>query len=126
MKRKLLMIEDDEQVRLLVSRFLQRKNWDFHGAATGSEGLEKSSSLRPDIVLLDIQLPDVEGWEVCRRLKGDPALRAMPIVMVSGHRISPNDKAAGLEAGADDFLSKPFDLTELILRMEAVLQVRGK
>lgn len=126
MKRKLLIIDDDEQVHLLVSRFLKRKNWDYSGASTGAEGLAKSSSLRPDIVLLDIELPDVEGWEVCSRLKSDPALNATPVFMVSGHRLSPDDKVAGIKAGADDFLSKPFNLTELLLRMEAVLKVRGK
>lgn len=126
MRRKLLIIDDDEQIHLLVSRFLKRKSWEYYGASTGAEGLEKSSSLRPDIVLLDIELPDVEGWEVCRRLKSDPTLNAMPVLMVSGHRLSPDDKVAGIKAGADDFLSKPFNLTELLLRMDAILKVRGK
>lgn len=124
--RKLVMIEDDEQISLLVGRFLKRKSWDFHSAGTGSEGLEKSSSVRPDIVLLDINLPDTEGWDVCRRLRADPVLSETPVIMLSGHRLTPNDKARGLEAGADDFLSKPFNLTELSLRMEAILKVRGK
>jgi DNA-binding response OmpR family regulator len=126
MKRSLVMIEDDEQIRHLVGLFLKRKSWDFHGAATGAEGLEKTSSLRPDIILLDVQLPDAEGWDICRQLKGNPSLSETPVIMVSGRRTSPDDKAQGLEAGADDFLSKPFNLTELFLRMETILKARGK
>lgn len=126
MKRKLLMIEDDEQVRILVSRFLKRKNWEFHCGATGTEGLEKAAALHPDVVLLDIQLPDIEGWEICRRLKADSALREIPVVMVSGTKIDPAHKARGLEVGADDCLAKPFDLTELLLRIDNILRARGK
>lgn len=126
MKRKLLIIEDDEQVRLVVRQFLKRKDWEFHGAGSGQEGLEKSSSLLPDLIVLDVQLPDMEGWDICRRLKDDPVLKAIPVIMVSGNYLDPTHKARGLEAGADDFLAKPFDMTELLLRMNAILRSRGR
>ena len=126
MKRTLLMIDDDEQVVYAVSKFLKRKNWDFHSALTGAEGLKKASSLRPDVVLLDVQLPDIEGWEICRRLKSDAALSGVSVVMVSGVRLGPADKAYGLEAGADDSLGKPFNLTELMLRLDAIMRIKGK
>lgn len=126
MKRKLLMIEDDEQVRILVGRFLKRKNWEFHSGASGAEGLEKAASLHPDVVLLDIQLPDMEGWDICLRLKADAALKDIPVVMVSGKRMDPAHKARGLEVGADDCLAKPFDLTELLLRIDNILKARGR
>ena len=119
------MIEDDDQVRHVVNQFLKRKDWEFHSAPTGTEGVEKASSVRPDVVLLDVQLPDMEGWDVCRQLKADAALRAIPVVMVSGNRFGAADRVRGLEAGADDFLVKPFDLTELLLRIENILKARG-
>ena len=87
--------------------------------------MEKASSVRPDVVLLDVQLPDMEGWDVCRQLKADAALRAIPVVMVSGNRFGAADRVRGLEAGADDFLVKPFDLTEMLLRIENILKARG-
>jgi DNA-binding response OmpR family regulator len=126
MKRKLLMIEDDEQLRLVVSRYLRRKDWEFHEAADGAEGLAKAAQLQPEIILLDIQLPDLEGWEVCRKLKADAATANIPVVMVSGNLNTAEDKARGLEVGADDFLAKPFDLTELVLRMDGILKAIGR
>lgn len=126
MKRKLLIIEDDEQVRLLVSRFLRRKDWEFHSATDGREGLEMAASLRPDVLLLDVQLPDMEGWDICRKLRTDAAMRLAAVIMVSGNRLEPDDKVRCLEAGADDFLAKPFDLTELMLRIDTILKVRGR
>lgn len=126
MKRKLLIIEDDEQVRLLVARFLRRKDWEFHGTGDGREGLELAASLRPDVLLLDVQLPDMEGWDICRMLRADAAMRSAAVIMVSGNRQEPADKVRCLEAGADDFLAKPFDLTELMLRIDTILKVRGR
>lgn len=125
MKRKLLMIEDDEHIRLLIARFFKRKNWEFHEGASGAEGLKMAASVHPDVVLLDIQLPDMEGWDVCKRLKADAVLRDIPVVMVSGNRLDPAHKARGLEAGADAFLAKPFDLTELLLRINNILRAWG-
>lgn len=126
MKKRLLIIEDDEQVRLLVARFLRRKDWEFHDAADGREGLVKAAALRPDVVLLDVQLPDMEGWDICRKLRTGASLSSAAVIMLSGKRLEPADKAKGLEAGADDFLAKPFDLTELMLRIDAILKGRGR
>lgn len=126
MKRRLLMIEDDDQVSLVVGNFLKRQDWDFHAAGNGRDGIAAAAQLKPDVVLLDVQLPDMEGWDICKSLKRNPALAATPIVMVSGNRIDPESKAKGIEAGADDFLSKPFDLLELQLRIEGILKARGR
>lgn len=126
MKRTMLMIDDDEQIVYAVSRFLKRKDWDFHSALRGKEGLEKAAALKPDVVLLDVQLPDMEGWDICRTLKKDPALNGVTIVMVSGVMLTPTDKAFGLEAGADDFMGKPFNITELLLRLDAIMRTKGK
>jgi DNA-binding response OmpR family regulator len=126
MKRSLLMIEDDGQLSLVVSQYLRHNGWDFQSSSTGAEGVAKAAKVRPDVVLLDVQLPDGEGWDFCRKLREQPALTQTAVVMVSGNRFQPTDKARGLEAGADDFLAKPFDLTELVLRLDAILKTRGK
>lgn len=125
MKRTLLMIEDDEQVRHVMRLSLRRSDWEFHGAATGAEGLEKALALAPDVILLDIELPDMLGYDVCRKVKAHPTLGSTPVVMVSGERLDPEQKAHGIECGADDFLSKPFNAAELLLRIGNILKVRG-
>lgn len=125
MTRRVMMVEDDEQVRLIVDRLLRRKGWQFRGVPTAEQAVETAASFRPDAILLDVELPGADGYEACRLLKADPDLAAIPVVMVSGTRLHPAEKARGLEAGADDFLAKPFDGTELFLRLEAILKVRG-
>jgi len=125
MKRALLMIEDDEQVRHVMRLALKRSEWDFHGAPTGAAGLETAAKAAPSLILLDIELPDMQGFEVCRRLKADAATASIPVIMVSGTRLSPEEKARGLEAGADDFLAKPFNVSELLLRIGNILRVQG-
>ena len=117
MKRKLLMIEDDGQVCLVVRQFLKRKNWEFHSAATGTEGLEKASSVHPDVVLLDIQLPDMDGWDVCRKLKGGAALRAIPVVMISGTWTA-EERARASTLGIARLHAKPVDLARLVRDVE--------
>ncbi|MBI5623782.1 MAG: response regulator transcription factor [Elusimicrobia bacterium] len=124
-KRRLLMIDDDRETRRMVGRYVRHKGWEFIEAADGAEGIVAALRDSPDLILLDIQLPDLEGWEVCRRLKAESLPEPIPIMMVSGARFSPEDKAHGLEIGADDYLSKPFDLSELWLRVEAILKARG-
>lgn len=125
-KRRVFYIEDDGQVSLVVGQFFKRQKWEFHSAATGQDGLDRAAEVKPDAILLDVQLPDMEGWDICRELRRKPELASVPIIMVSGRLADPESKAKGLEAGADDFLGKPFDLTELALRIEAILRARGK
>jgi len=125
MPLKILMIEDDIEVRRLVGRSARRRAWEFHEAGTAAEGLTRARESKPDIILLDIQLPDGEGWDVCASLKRDALLARIPIVMVSGRRMLPEDKARGIAAGADDYLAKPFDPSELWLRIEAILKAKN-
>ncbi|MFA6318616.1 MAG: response regulator transcription factor [Elusimicrobiota bacterium] len=124
-KKRFLIIDDDRDTRSMICRYVQHKGWDCGQAPDGGRGLASAMAEPPDMILLDIQLPDLEGWEVCKRLRAEPPTRSVPIIMVSGARFSPEDKAAGLELGADDFMSKPFDLAELWLRVEAILRARG-
>ncbi|MBI4424024.1 MAG: response regulator [Elusimicrobia bacterium] len=117
MPMKLLMIEDDKDVRGLVARTAKRRRWEFHEAGTVQDGLASAAELGPDVILLDVQLPDGEGWDVCAALKKDERLRAIPVLMLSGKRMRPEEKARGLELGADDYLAKPFYTSELCLRI---------
>ncbi len=125
MPRKLLMIEDDVEVRRVVKRLAKRNSWEFHEAGTAGDGLEAAARVDPDFILLDIQLPDGEGWDVCRELKKHATLGRVPVLLVSGRRMTPEDQAKGIEIGADDYLVKPFDGSELWLRIEAILKARG-
>lgn len=125
MPKKLLMIEDDPDVRTVVARVARRKRWDFHEATTVAEGLEQAGRLRPDMILLDVQLPDGDGWDLCAAMKRDAGLRAVPILMLSGKRMQPEERARGIELGADDYMAKPFDPSELWLRIEAILKAKG-
>src|SRR5205807_4269009 len=93
-------------------------------AATGTEAVRQAHEARPDLVLLDIMVPQLNGWEICRRLKQDAETRAIPVIMVTG-RVEEGDKVLGFEVGADDYVTKPFSPRELIARVRAVLR-RGR
>lgn len=126
MPKKLLMIEDDSEVRLVVARLAKRKSWEFHGAGNAQDGLALAARVAPDFIIIDVQLPDREGWDVCRDLKKHQALGRVPILIVSGRRMSPEDQALGIQIGADDYLVKPFDASELWMRVEAILRARSQ
>lgn len=124
-QRSVLMIDDDRVILDLVGKFMKGQGWDIHKATTGTEGIAKAKMLKapPDVVLLDIELPDLSGWDVCRAFKEDAGLRQVPVVMISGRRMSSEDKAKGIEIGADDYLTKPFDLSVMLLKIQAILRV---
>lgn len=122
--RRILAVEDDPSMLAALGRFARACGWRFEGAVSAAAGLRAALKRRPDAVLLDVQLGDSTGWEVCRRLRSSPGLSGTAILMVSGTRISPLERARGLEAGADDYLCKPFDLDELELRLSAAIRRR--
>jgi two-component system, OmpR family, response regulator VicR len=117
---RVLCIEDDKEIIDLIRLILNRKGHEVIGASGGEEGLAKARALRPDIVLLDLMMPDMDGWEVFHRMRSDPALSAIPVVVVTA-RAQPIDRVLGLHvARVDDYVSKPFtpqDLTECIERV---------
>lgn len=118
---RVLVVEDEEDILELLVHNLRREGYRPQGVQDGESALEEARKSFPDLILLDRLLPRVSGTEVCRRLKRDPDLRSIPVIMVTalGER---EDVVAGLQVGADDYVSKPFDLRELLARIQAVLR----
>jgi two-component system alkaline phosphatase synthesis response regulator PhoP len=119
-----LVVEDEPDVAELLRYNLQKEGWEVLAAANGTEALRRARETRPDVILLDIMVPQLNGWEVCRRLKQDPETKAIPVIMVTG-RVEEGDKVLGFELGADDYVTKPFSPRELVARIRAVVR-RGK
>jgi len=122
-KPKILVVDDEEKNLKLLSIILQSGNYDIQTATNGREALEKTREYSPDLILLDVMMPEMDGFETCRRLREDPDTRFIPVVMVTalGDQESRN---RGLDAGADDFLTKPVDRTEVLIRAKNLLRVK--
>ncbi|MFA6319001.1 MAG: response regulator [Elusimicrobiota bacterium] len=123
---RLLVIEDDVNMRELLAKTLVREGYDCATAGSGGEGLERALKDKPDLILLDIHLPDMNGHEVCRKLKADPRVAAIPVVMLTGEARSIEERVNGLDAGAEDYLLKPFSLKELAARVKALVTAGSK
>src|SRR3954453_19374789 len=115
---RILTVEDDERIRTAVKLALEDEGWTVDEAGSGEEALEMFQRATPDVVLIDIMLPGIDGFELCRPLRKTSDL---PIVMVTA-RVDTHDVVAGLEAGADDYLPKPFAPKELSARIRALLR----
>ena len=124
MAESIVVIDDEEDIRELIHYNLAKEGYVVSCAISGEEGVELVQRVIPNLVILDLMLPGIDGLEVCRRLKSDPKLKSIPIVMVSARGEEP-DVVSGLELGADDYVSKPFSPKVLIARVKSVLR-RGK
>ena len=118
---KILVVDDEEHIRRLVALYLTREGYSVETAATGREALSRVYGARPDLVVLDLMLPELDGREVCRELRRSRATEDLPIIMLTA-RGDPFDRVLGLELGADDYLTKPFEPRELVARVRAVLR----
>ena len=118
---KVLIIEDEADIQRLIAHSFQQAGYRVETCANGVEGLKKARESKPDLLLLDLMLPGIDGLEICRALKGDPKTRALPIIMLTAKN-EEVDKVVGFELGADDYLGKPFSPRELLLRAKAVLR----
>ncbi|MDA8228256.1 MAG: response regulator transcription factor [Desulfitobacterium hafniense] len=118
---KVLLIEDDVVIQELVTYNLKREGYDVEVAADGQSGLDKLVSIQPDIILLDLMLPVLDGFEVCKKVRADKKMGQVPIIILSA-RDEEVDKVIGLELGADDYVTKPFSPRELIARIKARLR----
>jgi DNA-binding response OmpR family regulator len=121
---RVLVIEDEQDVAELIRYNLAKEGYEVRVVANGVDGLKQARESRPDMILLDIMVPQLNGWEVCRRLKQEPDTREVPVIMVTG-RVEEGDKVLGFEMGADDYVTKPFSPRELLARIRAVIR-RGK
>lgn len=119
--QKILVVEDEKNIVRVVTYALAREGYKVSAAKDGAEALEKVRHERPDLVILDLMLPTVDGLEVCRQLRADPTTVRLPIIMVTA-KTQEADRVVGLELGADDYLPKPFSPRELVARVKAVLR----
>lgn len=121
MKERILVIEDDKHISKLVAYNLEKAGFDCSQAYTGEEALKYLAKQPADLIVLDIMLPGMDGFEVCRTIKQDPRLKHIPVIILTakGEEV---DRVVGLELGADDYVVKPFSPRELILRIKAILK----
>ncbi len=120
-RERILVVEDETDLREVLSYNLSREGFKVSSAGDGGEGVRTALAEKPDLILLDLMLPDVDGLEVCRRVRQDPNIGATPIIMVTA-KDEETDVILGLGVGADDYIAKPFSVKELIARVKAVLR----
>ena len=118
---KILLVEDDEMNRDMLSRRLIKRGYEVVIAIDGGQGVEFARTENPDLILMDMSLPVMDGWTATRTLKGDPATSAVPIIALTAHAMS-GDETKAKEAGCDDFDTKPVELKRLLSKMEGLLQ----
>ena len=117
---KILLVEDNEMNRDMLSRRLIKRGYEVVVAVDGQEGVEKARAEAPALVLMDMSLPVLDGWEATRALRADPATRAIPVIALTAHAMA-GDREKALAAGCDDFDTKPIELDRLLGKIEALL-----
>ena len=117
---KVLLVEDNEMNRDMLSRRLIRRGFQVVFAVDGQQGIDLARSERPDVILMDMSLPIIDGWEASRRLKADDATRSVPVIGLTAHAMS-GDREKAIEAGCDDYDTKPVELDRLIGKIERLL-----
>jgi CheY-like chemotaxis protein len=118
---RILMVEDNDMNRDALSRRLQRKGHEVILALDGKQGLALAQSVLPDLILMDLSLPEMDGWEATRRLKAAPATGSIPLIVLSSHAMT-GDRERALAAGGDDFDTKPVDFQRLLAKIDVLLQ----
>lgn len=121
----ILIVEDNEMNRDMLSRRLERKGYQVLLAVNGQMGIEVARAKSPDLVLMDMSLPVVDGWEATRRMKADLYLKQIPVIALTAHAMA-NDRAKALEAGCNDYDTKPIELPRLLAKIESLLQAGTK
>jgi CheY-like chemotaxis protein len=122
---KILLVEDNEMNRDMLSRRLQRRGHEVLTAVDGESGLALTRSEAPALILMDMSLPGIDGWDATRQLKADPATRAIPVIALTAHAMA-GDREKALAAGCDDFDTKPIDLDRLLGKIAALLGGKGQ
>ncbi|MDA8230598.1 MAG: response regulator [Magnetospirillum sp.] len=122
---KILLVEDNEMNRDMLVRRLERKGFTVAVAQDGREGVEKAESEAPDLILMDMHMPVLDGWEATKRIKADPAIRAIPVIALTAHAMA-GDREKAIEAGCDDYDTKPVDFSRLMEKMQNLLKKSGE
>jgi CheY-like chemotaxis protein len=120
-QRRILLVEDNELNRDMLSRRLERKGFDVLMAADAKEGLSMARAQSPDLILMDMRLPDIDGWNATRQLKADDSTRQIPVIALTAHAMD-RDRDLALAAGCDDFDTKPVELDRLIGKINALIK----
>jgi putative two-component system response regulator len=123
MTGKILIVDDESGARAALEMLLHREGFEVRDASNGPSALELCATFRPDLILLDILMPGIDGFEVCRRIKATPETRLTPVVLITGLSAT-EDRIKGINAGADDFLSKPIDINELMARVRSLMRLK--
>ncbi|THB81001.1 MAG: response regulator, partial [Desulfobacteraceae bacterium] len=121
---RVLVTDDDYDERFATARVLEREGFSVDQAKTGLEAIAKAEQFMPDIILLDVVMPAPDGFEVCRRIKSEKRFEEISVVMLSNYNNTPEYKAKGLDVGADDFISRPYNRKEFIARINSLLRVK--
>jgi two-component system, cell cycle response regulator DivK len=122
---KILLVEDNEMNRDMLSRRLERRGYEVVIAVDGQQGVDLAQSTHPDLILMDMSLPIIDGWEATRQLKAKDEMKGTPIIALTAHAMS-GDREKALEAGCDDYDTKPIELPRLLGKIEALLGARVK
>lgn len=122
---KILLVEDNEMNRDMLSRRLQRRGYEVVIAIDGEQGVSMAKSESPDLILMDMSLPLIDGWEATRALKAAPETKNIPVIALTAHAMS-TDRDKAIEAGCDDYDTKPIELVRLLGKMEALLGREGE
>ncbi|MEY9167794.1 two-component system cell cycle response regulator DivK [Sinorhizobium fredii] len=117
---RILLVEDNEMNRDMLSRRLSRRGFDVLIAENGKAGVELAASERPDLILMDMSLPVMDGWEATRQIKANPLTSTIPVIALTAHAMA-SDRDLALDAGCDDYDSKPVDLSQLVRKIEQLL-----
>lgn len=117
---KILLVEDNEMNRDMLSRRLNRKGYEVVIAVDGGEGVAMAAAERPDLILMDMSLPVLSGWDATRRIKGDPTLAGIPVIALTAHAMA-KDREEALAAGCNDYDTKPIDLPRLLAKIASML-----
>jgi two-component system cell cycle response regulator DivK len=120
---KILLVEDNEMNRDMLSRRLERKDFEVAIAVDGQAGVNMASSESPDLILMDLSLPVIDGWEATRQIKADPATQTIPVIALTAHAMA-GDEQKALAAGCDDYDTKPINFSRLLTKIESLLCAR--
>jgi CheY-like chemotaxis protein len=118
--QKILIVEDNDMNRDMLSRRLERRGYEITVAADGRQGIERAQAVLPDLILLDLSLPEIDGWEVARRLKGEQSTQSIPIIALTAHAMT-GDRDEAIAAGCNDYDTKPIEFQRLLGKIEGLL-----